>query len=124
MKRILLLSLMFLMVLSNVTNAKDIYVWTRETSQGAVYELYVREESCRWISDQEISADIITIRTDKWGRTVPPLIVEWHFVGFDNPVYFKRDKTTGHDTESFSIKNDAMVIKIYKTVKGILFYDS
>ena len=124
MKKVLLLSLMFLMVLSNVTSAKDIYIWTRETSQGAVYESYVREESCRWISDQEISADIIMIRTDKWGRTVPPLIVEWHFVGFDNPVYFKRDKITGHDTERFSVKDDAMVTKIYETVKEIIFHDS
>lgn len=112
-----------LLLISESGNAADVYACTRTTPQGAVFEYYVREESCRVIIDKEqiLCADIITVRKDKWGRTVSPLIVEWRFLNVNTqPVFVKYDKQTGRATERNRVDNDPVARRILKTVKEVI----
>ena len=123
MKKVILILLIIIVIImiSKVASAKDIYAWTRETSQGAVFEYYVREETCS-LKDQRLCADIITIRTDKWGKRALPLIVEWQFTDFysSRPFYVKVDKTTGITTNKISVNRDPMVRKIFEIVRKVV----
>lgn len=124
-KNIILVLTALLLLISQAGSAADIYACTRDTSQGAVFEYYVREESCHInISkeqEQELCADIITVRKDRWGHKTPPLIVEWRFLNFDTvPVFVKFDKQTGKATERNRVENDPIATKIFEIVKGVL----
>lgn len=123
MKKSVIVFLTVLLLISETVSAADIYVCTRDTSQGAVFEYYVREETCRVVidKDQKLCADIITVRKDKWGRTVPPLIVEWQFFNFStDPIFVKCDKKTGYVTECNAVKNDPIAYKVFETIKGVI----
>lgn len=119
---VILLIIVVIIMISKVASAKDIYAWTRETSQGAVFEYYVREEACI-IKDKLLCADIITVRTDKWGKNTLPLIVEWQFRNFtgSHPYYSKVDKNTKVIIKEFPVNNDPMARKIFEIVKGVVF---
>lgn len=112
-----------LLLISESGSAADVYACTRTTPQGAVFEYYIREESCRVIIDKEqiLCADIITVRKDKWGRTVPPLIVEWRFLNVNTqPVFVKYDKKTGRATERNAVGNDPVARQILEKLKEVV----
>jgi len=113
------------LLLSETVFAADIYAYTRETSQGAIFEYYVREESCQVIiADKlELQADIITVRKDKWGHNTPPLIVRYRFLNFDSnkPIFVKVYDKTGFETKQEFVHNDPIATAVFSVVKEVLF---
>ena len=106
------------MVLSNVANAKDIWCWTRETSQGAVYEYYLMTETFQQISSQELQIDIKIVRKDRWGRLEKPRITVWNFTLTKDPVCTVRDKHQNSSSKMY-VKNNPMAFQILQLIQQL-----
>lgn len=104
------------MVLSNVVSAKDIWCWTRETSQGAVYEYYLVTETFQQISSQELRIDIKIVRKDKWGRTEKPRITVWTFIKEKDLVCTVRNKDQEESKAKIKVADDPAAVQIYQRV--------
>lgn len=90
-----------------------------ETSQGGIYEYYVRSETCKRVSDEELVGDVVIVRKDKWGRADQPRVTEWHFyssleIGFTCAVGTKGEK---RPKSSVKVVDSPMAMKIYYIIK-------
>lgn len=119
MKRTLLLLTVIFAVLSTEASAQDIWAWTVETSQGGIYEYYVRSETCQQVSDEELVGDVVIVRKDKWGRAEQPRVTEWHFYSSPEVGFTCAVGTKGEERPRSSVKvaDSPMAIKIYYIMK-------
>ena len=120
MKRtVFLLLTVILTVLSTEASAQDIWAWTVETSQGGIYEYYVRSETCQQVSDEELVGDVVIVRKDKWGRAEQPRVTEWHFYSSPKGDFICAVGTKGDKRPKSSVKvaGSPMAMKIYCIMK-------
>ena len=97
--------------------AADIWAMTEKTSQGAVFEWYVRTNTYN-DGEYEESVDIVRVGKDRWTRSSPPAVFTiwfWHTKG----VWFF--STKDHQTQKQgligTVKDNALAKQVLKIVR-------
>lgn len=111
-------TLLFIVLLfNNTAKAADVWCLTERTSQGAIFEWYVKMDTYSCGKFEE-SIEIVRVGKDKWTRKSPPSVYTIWFWKAEGLWFFS---TKDHQTQKQgligTVKDNALARQVLKIVR-------
>jgi len=115
--RVIIATLLVLTINFSKAGATDVYAMTERTSQGAIFEWYVRMDTYSCGKFEE-SVEIVRIGKDKWTRKSPPSTYTIWFWKVDGLWFFStKDNQTQKQGLIETVKDNALAKQVLKIVR-------
>lgn len=115
--KVFILIILFSVILESNCAAADVYAMTERTSQGAIFEWYVRMDTYSCGRFEE-SVEIVRVGKDKWTRKSPPSVHTIWFWKAEGLWFFS---TKNHQTQKQgligTVKDNALAKQVLKIVR-------
>lgn len=115
--RVIIATLLVLTINFSKAGATDVYAMTERTSQGSIFEWYVRMDTY-YCGKSEESVEIVRVGKDKWTRKSPPSVHTMWFWKAEGLWFFStKDLQTQKQGFVGTVKDNALAKQVLKIVR-------